>query len=221
MAGTVAERATRAHEEASPLAAGRPQALNEDLKRLRGGLPNGQAGGVRHCNRPSVRQGLREQGGRRSAAERVGAPRELTAIRSGPCQCPSVRMDRASSEGTRIGIKRPGARLWAGDWALARLGWCCRRRGPQKERGGTGPRTFGGAGVRLCGLEDWAGKVPSGPPTLLFSYGSIYLSHKCAYVARPERKTASKLHFEGSPRRAWNGGTAALIPCRFTRRFPA
>ena len=31
MAGTVAERATRAHEEASPLAAGRPQALNEDL----------------------------------------------------------------------------------------------------------------------------------------------------------------------------------------------
>ena len=53
---------------------------------------------------------------------------------------------------------------------------------------GTGPCTFGGAEARLCGLGDWAGKMPSGPPTLLFSYGSIYLSHKRTYPTGPERK---------------------------------
>jgi hypothetical protein len=120
----------------------------------RGGLPVCRSAGARRCTRSSAGQGLREQGGRRSAAERVGAPRELTAIRGGPCPYLSAWIEHASStsrmgtiadvhEGRRIGIKRPGARLWAGGWALARLvrvlSSCCRRRGPQKERGGTGP----------------------------------------------------------------------------------
>ena len=47
-----------------------------------------------------------------------------------------------SSEGTRIEIKRPGARLWAVvGVAIARCGSrfrCCGIEGPQEERGGTG-----------------------------------------------------------------------------------
>jgi len=82
----------------------------------------GRSAGARRCNQLSVRQSLRKQGGRRSAADR----RE--------------RSERREQRGDEALKKRPGARLWAGGWALARLGWCCRRRGPQKERGGTGPR---------------------------------------------------------------------------------
>jgi hypothetical protein len=72
-AGTEAERATRAHEEASPLAAGRPQALNEDLSDCAEACPS--------------------------------AKQPVFAVAIGPQWGRAV----GSREGTRIGIKRPGA----------------------------------------------------------------------------------------------------------------
>ena len=101
MAGTVSEGAPRAHEEASPLAVSRPQALNEDLSDCAEGW--GRASVSRLLIAPVV--GVGKAPGKEcspSAAERVGAGRERQATRSGLCQCLSPWKERASSEGTRL-----------------------------------------------------------------------------------------------------------------------
>jgi hypothetical protein len=113
MAGTVSGGAPRARKQpGTSLEVKRPQALNEDLSDCAEGW--GRASVSRLLIAPVV--GVRKAPGKEcspSAAERVGAGRERQATRSGLCQCLSAWEERASSEGTRIGIKRPGARLRA------------------------------------------------------------------------------------------------------------
>jgi hypothetical protein len=95
MAGTVSGGAPRAPRRSIYGSRQQAPTARRGPERLCGGLPVGRAAGARLCNRPSAGQGLRQKGGRPSAADR------------------SELVSAGSSEGTRIEIKRPGARLWA------------------------------------------------------------------------------------------------------------
>ena len=69
MAGTVSGGAPRAHRHEHLIRCPETPSVERGPERLRGGLPVSGAASVRRCTRPSVGQSLREQGGRRSAAD--------------------------------------------------------------------------------------------------------------------------------------------------------
>jgi hypothetical protein len=101
-AGAVAKGRPAPSKEALTIAVSRPQPSNEHLsacaevcglgEQSRSSLPS-----VGHRDSAFVKRG-----GRRSAAERVGAGRERQATRSGLYQCLSAWKERASGEGTRL-----------------------------------------------------------------------------------------------------------------------
>jgi hypothetical protein len=62
MAGTVSGGAPRAHRHEHLIRCPEAPSVERGPEQLRGGLPVSQAGGVRRCNRLSVRQRLREEG---------------------------------------------------------------------------------------------------------------------------------------------------------------
>lgn len=129
---SVSEGAPCAQQRSGSVPHQQAPSVERGPERLCGGLRSRRASCLRHCNPPAREARPTERGGRRSAAERVASRRRLHLQRR-PRSMPVSAFGRASSEGTRIGIKMPRSAAvgQSSGVAIARCGGsrfrCCLR----------------------------------------------------------------------------------------------